>query len=41
MWKKMLDGTMDAEVEKYSAETEPVADQPPVHVAATADPTVN
>jgi hypothetical protein len=41
MWKKMLDGTMDAEVEKHTAEAEPVAEQPPVHVAASADPTVN
>jgi hypothetical protein len=37
MWKKMLDGTMDAEVEKHTqGETEPV--EPNVHVP---DPAVN
>ncbi len=39
MWKKMLEGTMDAEVEKYTSQAE-VPEQP-VHVAVGADPTVN
>ncbi|MGZ3424460.1 MAG: Mpo1-like protein [Polyangiales bacterium] len=37
MWKKILDGTMDAEVEKY-AQAEPEAVEPNVHVP---DPAVN
>jgi len=39
MWKKILDGTMDAEVERYTSEEEPA--EKPAHVGATADPTVN
>ncbi len=37
MWKKMLDGTMDAEVERYTATPEPE----PVVTNTVADPTVN
>lgn len=39
MWKKILDGTMDAEVEKYTQDTEPAPEQP-MHASA-ADPSVN
>lgn len=37
MWSKMISGKMDAEVEKYTQNSEPRADP----VAVTADPTVN
>jgi hypothetical protein len=38
MWRKMLEGTMDAEVERHCAP--PVAHEPVV-TSATADPTIN
>jgi len=38
MWKKILDGTMDAEVERHTAPAEP---DPVVTASAVADPTVN
>lgn len=39
MWKKILEGTMDAEVEKHTAQA-PVEPEPVV-TSVTADPTIN